>query len=177
MKQILFIIVTVLIFIGCDSNSRTHQNNNKIYSDTLKIGSGLKLKKPFVVEYDVNKSGTMEQGRICIGEKTLYTFRLNFNIADTIKLNQCVFTDTVSTSFRRDTLIFNWYKEGELNWLTVKSLTTHSAVPSDTYLIYGYSKPEQPDIDELKYLFSEIRRVTLANFFDYDSVLMKKIIN
>lgn len=177
MKAIVLVIVTVFILFGCKENTSNNMNSDNDVSDTLRIGKGLRLETPFDVEYDYAAKGPLVKGGIFHEDQLIYTFGLNVNLADdTLKPDQWIISDTVSTSFRKDTLIFNWYKKDELDWIGVKHIYTHASSTSSQYSIHGYSRLGKSKRKELAYLFSEMRKTELADFFDHDSLLINKIV-
>ena len=177
MKPIFFILAFVIITLGCDQKPVDSTNNDEYSSGTLRIGNGLRLETPFKVEYDLSKKGPLNKGRILHGDKIIYSFRLNFNLVnDTLPPDEWIISDTVSTSLRKDTIIFNWYRKHELDWITIKHIYTHASGISSQYSIHGHSKFGNSEQEELTYLFSEMRRTELEDFFDHDSVLIRNIV-
>lgn len=167
----------MVVLFGCNQKPVDNTNNDEYAADTLHIGNGLRLETPFKVEYDLTKKGSLDKGQILHDDKIIYSFRLNFNLVnDPIQPDKWIINDTVSTSLRKDTMIFNWYRQNELDWITVKYIYTHSSRSHSQYAIYGYSKLDKSKQEELSYLFSEIRRTELVDFFDHDSVLIKNIV-
>jgi len=177
MKPIIFIFTITVLLMGCQEKLVDNENSDGYATDTMRIGNGLRLEKPFKVEYDIPKKGSLDKGRILNGDKTIYSFRLNFNLVnDTIEPDKWILTDTVSTSLRKDTIVFNWYREQELDWITIKYIYTNASGVHSQYLIHGFSKSGNSKQEELTYLFSEMRRTALEDFFDHDSVLIRNII-
>lgn len=173
----LFILAIAAIIVGCDQNPVDNSNNDGYSSDTLQIGNGLRLEKPFRVEYDLSNKGPLDKGRILYQDEIIYSFRLNLNLVnDTVEPNKWILSDTVSTSLRKDTIIFNWYRDQGLDWITIKFIYTHASGVHSQYSIHGYSKIGESKQKELTYLYSEMRRTELEDFFDQDSILIRNIV-
>lgn len=177
MRRLFFILAITVLLLGCKEKLVDHKNSKRYASDTLQIGNGLRLETPFSVEYDLSRKEPLNKGRILHGEKIIYSFFLNINlVCDPIEPDNLILTDTVSTSLRKDTLIFNWYREQELDWITIKYIYTYASGVHSQYAIHGYSESGNSKREELAYLFSEMRRTALEAFFDHDSVLIRNFV-
>lgn len=146
-------------------------------TDTLFIGDGLHFEKPYRIEYEKTEKGLLDEGKIFFGDSILYSFQLEINLVnDSINPDKWFIQDTVITTFRKDTMIFNWYRKNGFDWITAKYIYTHAFNTKRQYSIWGYSKYGEEFKDELSFLYSEIRRIELVDFFDHDSTLIRNIV-
>ncbi len=177
MKQFLLINMMFLTLMACQEDAAIETRSEVFVSDTLEVGAGVGLDKPFRVEYDRSNKGSSETGKVYFNEEILYAFRLNFNlIEDSIKADKWMIRDTVTTTLRKDTLVFHWYKRGHEDWITVRYTYTYASGLSSQYAIWGKSEIGNTHAQELSFLFSEIRRAELVDFFEHDSTLIRNIV-
>jgi len=174
--KILFYISILITLFSC-SNIEPDKSKDYLTSNNLDIGSGLELPSPWRIEYKEVSKGPLERGKLFYENDIVMSFHLNLRLSDnTLTPDNTIITDTVSSSLKKDTIIFNWFEKDKVQFITVKNIYTYASGPSKDYSLWGELKNHDKRKKELQTLFIKIRDNEIQQMFRTDSLLIRNII-
>ncbi len=175
MKTIFYILVFTLL-ISCD-DGETERKSGYITITDLNLGYGLELNAPWKVYYKECQKCSLTRGKFFYKNDHVMSFQLNLRLVNnTITPDKWIIADTVSSSLKRDTLIFHWYEKDELQFITVKEIH-HNGIrqTEEIYSLWGELNNHFSRKREIQTLFIKIRDHEIRRMFRHDSTLLRNL--
>ncbi|QNR24557.1 hypothetical protein [Croceimicrobium hydrocarbonivorans] len=165
MKKLLILLIIIHGLSSCQEPLPMNLKRDMVQSDTLFIGAGIKLSPPYQIVYKPVNKIMLDQGRIYHNDSLFFSFDLGLRLVnENAEVDQWILRDTITSSLQKDTLIFNWYQANNVDWLSIQS-SEGSLSDSKHFIIYGSSPMGSTKHENLAFLFSEMRKAVLLDFF------------